>query len=236
MARDAAVFLLENPDKQSSDKRITLMYSNAKLSNEFDFLAKVMKSGEGICGIGAESKDKFEKKLLAFIEMCDLQKHKTRTESPKNNVTVSNIGFKPKISSSADLRDFVLKTGNHETPGKSSPIEGWTESCQGKQVQIHRYDGFVFRSDTRGPNTLPPGGFESRKSLGAPTNLKEAMGLSDSIGATGHSGVSTSKDISGAICYLGNSGGAPQSREDQGHAYLYILDTRGTQNFDLAGC
>lgn len=94
--------------------------------------------------------------------------------------------------------------------------------------RLFDYSGLVFRGDSRPPwEIMRAGGFHSKNDLSDPKHMLEAQGLAQGKGATGQSGVSTSKNIEGALpyCNWGNTDGS-------GH--IYVIDTRRLSSTDHA--
>ena len=111
-ARGIAASLLRNESHMKSTTRISDMNSLAKTAAAYEFLANTMKSGEGICGIGAESKAKFESKLKAFIHFVD-------NYSPVANDVACGQNFLQSAHTSASQPNAIAPGSSNINSGNS---------------------------------------------------------------------------------------------------------------------
>lgn len=126
----------------------------------------------------------------------------------------------PKIRSQAEFVTFFRSLSATAQHGYAVEDER-APDANGQEKRTFTYQGFVFRSDGRGPgHKTMKRGFTSWNDLSIPENKTEAMGLgvvtdgkTGGWGATGRSGVSCAKTVDGAINYL-NPGGT-----------FYVIDT-----------
>ncbi len=137
--------------------------------------------------------------------------------------TAGTGGDTGEIRSLDDLKRFITETGH---AGESVALGRSTVSTG--QEMLFGYRGLVYRGDPRPPReVLQAGGFASSNPLDDDAHRLEAQGLGASKGATGESGVATSKHGADALSRLAAQG--PVQR-----AHVYIADTRGLDGTDAA--
>lgn len=141
----------------------------------------------------------------------------------------------PLITSEQELEQFVLmRCKDPMVVSGASSTAGSNTDDQGTERKIFEFKGIVFRGDDRLPTRIKKnfGGFTSRNDLSVEENLKESQGIAvtKGAGATGHSGVSASTVMTGALGYI----------SDPSSGRLYIIDTNqfnggeGLHSYDMS--
>ena len=113
----------------------------------------------------------------------------------------------------------TLQESKSKAIGQVIALDGTHQDDNGKDVQLFNFAGLVFRGDNRNLSELTRvNGFQSQNNLSDPDRLLEARGLKtkEGVGASGKSGVSTSKFFYGALEY---------SCGEKASGQVYILDT-----------
>ena len=168
------------------------------------------------------------------VEEAKVQSPRVEPQPVRTEPLVAPAPF-PKISNEMELFDFVLGSERRGPAGRTVEDGSVMRTAPGtgaqQECKLYSYEGLIFRGDSRPPKTIieSNGGFKSKNSLANPQNLLEAQGLSETIGATGQSGVSCAKKLDGAFPYCAYG---------QTKGYVYIVDTtklgHGNKAYDMA--